>query len=56
MLVDDRYALLTKETWPQWRGDARQGVTHILRSVNMAQDEFQMGQSKVFIKAPESVK
>ena len=51
-----RYALLTKETWPQWRGDVRQGVIHILKSVSMAQDEYQLGKSKLFIKAPESVK
>ena len=50
-----RYALLTQETWPRWNGDARRGVEHILRSVNMSQDEFQMGRAKVFIKAPESV-
>ncbi len=26
-----RYALLTKETWPHWRGDVKQGVQHVLR-------------------------
>ncbi|XP_051901785.1 myosin IEb [Pristis pectinata] len=50
-----RYAILTKETWPSWRGDERQGVTHLLRSVNMDQDQFQLGKHKVFIKAPESL-
>ena len=55
MTFDLRYALLTQETWPRWNGDARRGVEHILKSVNMSQDEFQMGRAKVFIKAPESV-
>ncbi|XP_055359375.1 myosin IEb isoform X2 [Betta splendens] len=50
-----RYAILTKETWPQWRGDERQGVLHLLSSVNMDQDQFQLGKTKVFIKAPESL-
>lgn len=51
-----RYALLTRETWPVWQGgDVRQGVTHILRSVNMSQDEYQLGKTKLFIKAPESL-
>lgn len=50
-----RYAILTKETWPQWRGDPRQGITHIMKSVSMDPDQFQMGRTKVFIKAPESV-
>ncbi|XP_034029626.1 myosin IEb [Thalassophryne amazonica] len=50
-----RYAILTKETWPQWRGDERQGVLHLLSSVHMDQDQFQLGKTKVFIKAPESL-
>ncbi|XP_054421322.1 unconventional myosin-Ie [Pteronotus mesoamericanus] len=50
-----RYAILTKETWPLWRGDEKQGVLHLLQSVNMDSDQFQLGRSKVFIKAPESL-
>ncbi|XP_032637134.1 unconventional myosin-Ie-like isoform X2 [Chelonoidis abingdonii] len=50
-----RYAILTPETWPAWRGDEKQGVVHLLRSVNMDPDQYQLGQSKVFIKAPESL-
>ncbi|XP_032089957.1 unconventional myosin-Ie-like [Thamnophis elegans] len=50
-----RYAILTRETWPCWRGDERQGVVHLMRSVNMDPDQFQLGRTKVFIKAPESL-
>ncbi|XP_044215361.1 myosin IEb [Thunnus albacares] len=50
-----RYAILTKETWPSWRGEERKGVLHLLNSVNMDQDQFQLGKTKVFIKAPESL-
>ncbi|XP_057578562.1 unconventional myosin-Ie isoform X4 [Hippopotamus amphibius kiboko] len=50
-----RYAILTKATWPSWRGDEKQGVLHLLQSVNMDSDQFQLGKSKVFIKAPESL-
>lgn len=50
-----RYAILTKESWPYWRGEERQGVLHLLNSVHMDQDQFQLGKAKVFIKAPESV-
>ncbi|XP_016048332.1 unconventional myosin-Ie [Erinaceus europaeus] len=50
-----RYAILTKATWPSWRGDEKQGVLHLLQSVNMDSDQFQLGRSKVFIKAPESL-
>ncbi|KAI4830800.1 hypothetical protein KUCAC02_002407 [Chaenocephalus aceratus] len=51
----NRYAILTKESWPTWQGDEKQGVLHVLRSVNMDQDQFQLGRTKVFIKAPESL-
>ncbi|KAM9294283.1 unconventional myosin-Ie-like [Gastrophryne carolinensis] len=50
-----RYAILTRETWPEWRGDEKRGVLHLLQSVNMDADQYQLGKSKVFIKAPESL-
>ncbi|KAM6921082.1 unconventional myosin-If [Xenentodon cancila] len=50
-----RYAILTAETWPCWRGPEQQGVLHLLRSVNMDNDQYQMGRTKVFIKNPESL-
>ena len=50
-----RYAILTKETWPRWAGDVRRGVEHLMHAVNMEPDQWQLGKTKVFIKAPESV-
>lgn len=50
-----RYAILTKETWPKWKGDPRSGIKHIMASVQLDPDQFQMGKSKVFVKNPESV-
>ncbi|XP_053701738.1 unconventional myosin-If [Synchiropus splendidus] len=50
-----RYAILTAETWPHWRGQEQQGVLHLLRSVNMDTDQYQLGRSKVFVKNPESL-
>ncbi|NXC39747.1 MYO1E protein, partial [Penelope pileata] len=50
-----RYAILTKATWPSWKGEEKQGVLHLLQSVNMDPDQYQLGRSKVFIKAPESL-
>ncbi|XP_011617670.1 unconventional myosin-If [Takifugu rubripes] len=50
-----RYAILTAETWPYWRGPEQQGVLHLLRSVNMDNDQYQMGRTKVFVKNPESL-
>ncbi|XP_059846968.1 unconventional myosin-If-like isoform X1 [Hypanus sabinus] len=50
-----RYAILTPETWPCWRGDEKRGAQHLLQSVNMDADQFQMGKGKIFIKNPESL-
>uniref|UniRef100_A0A7M4FW44 Unconventional myosin-Ie-like n=1 Tax=Crocodylus porosus TaxID=8502 RepID=A0A7M4FW44_CROPO len=50
-----RYAILTPETWPAWRGEERQGVLHLLQAVNVDPGQFELGCSKVFIKAPESL-
>ncbi|XP_046434447.1 unconventional myosin-Ie-like [Neodiprion virginianus] len=50
-----RYAILTKETWPSWHGDQKQGVEHILASVRMDRGQYQLGKTKLFIKAPESL-
>jgi myosin-1 len=50
-----RYAILTPETWPRWTGNVKQGIEHMMNSVNMEKDQWQMGKTKVFIKAPESV-
>lgn len=50
-----RYAILTAETWPSWRGPEQQGVLHLLRSVNMDTDQYQLGRTKVFVKNPESL-
>jgi len=50
-----RYAILTKETWPRWSGSTNQGVIHILKSVNMNAEDYQLGKSKLFVKAPESL-
>ncbi|XP_066491112.1 unconventional myosin-Ie [Tiliqua scincoides] len=50
-----RYAILTKATWPSWKGEEKQGVLHLLHSVNMDPDQYQLGKTKIFIKAPESL-
>ncbi|GFN82452.1 hypothetical protein PoB_000895800 [Plakobranchus ocellatus] len=50
-----RYAILTPETYPNWRGDPKQGVLHLLKAVNMDTDQYQLGKTKVFVKNPESL-
>ena len=46
----NRYAILTKETWPRWVGDPHQGINIIMNSVNMDPTQYQIGKSKIFIK------
>ncbi|XP_046826927.1 unconventional myosin-Ie-like isoform X3 [Vespa crabro] len=50
-----RYAILTKETWPHWPGDEKRGVEYILGSINIDRSQYQLGRSKLFIKAPETL-
>ncbi|KAG6939765.1 myosin IE [Chelydra serpentina] len=53
--VFKKFAILTKATWPSWKGDEKKGVLHLLHSVNMDPDQYQLGKTKIFIKAPESL-
>ncbi|KAJ1521026.1 hypothetical protein ONE63_002738 [Megalurothrips usitatus] len=51
-----RYAILTKESWPLWRGAEKDGVRHILTAAAMKEHhEYQLGKTKIFIKNPESL-
>ncbi len=49
-----RYSIISKET-KNWNGPVAKGIKIIMDAVNMATDQWQLGQSKVFVKAPESV-
>ena len=52
-----RYALLSKETWPKWKGgDVTKGCEHILKSAQMERGDYQFGKTKLFIKSPDSVR
>jgi myosin-1 len=51
----NRYAILTKETWPKWNGKVTDGVMHIVDSMHLDRREVQLGNTKVFIKSPESL-
>ena len=50
-----RFAILSKETFPIWTGLPRDGIKIIMDAVNMDASEWQLGQSKVFVKSPESL-
>ncbi|KCV73289.1 myosin I [Fonticula alba] len=51
-----RFAILTPETFPEWRsGTAQQGCLHIMKACDVDPTQYQMGNSKIFIKSPESL-
>jgi hypothetical protein len=50
-----RYAIVSKQTFPHWGGDPRQGIEVIMQQVNMDKAQYQLGKTKIFVKAPESV-
>jgi myosin I len=51
-----RYKMLTKETWPQWHGDIKDGIRHILEYVHCEDGHgFQFGKTKVFVRQPEVI-
>ena len=49
-----RYGVVSRKTL-FWKGPVSEGIRLIMESVNMDSDQWQMGKTKVFIKAPESV-
>ncbi|XP_066913408.1 unconventional myosin-Ie-like [Clytia hemisphaerica] len=50
-----RYAIVTPETYPSWKGEVTAGIKHLMNAVQMEPDQWQLGRTKVFIKNPESL-
>ncbi|OXA64664.1 Unconventional myosin-Ie [Folsomia candida] len=50
-----RYAILCNETWPAWRGQPQEGIERIMAASYIERDQYQLGKTKIFIKAPESL-
>ncbi|XP_072556305.1 unconventional myosin-Ib-like isoform X2 [Paramormyrops kingsleyae] len=51
----ERYKMLCKQTWPHWRGPAREGVEVLLNDLQIPQEEFSYGRSKIFIRNPRTL-
>ncbi|KAM5180900.1 unconventional myosin-Ia [Mantella aurantiaca] len=53
----NRYKMLSKQTWPQWEGDARVGAEALLSDpqVSISNDMVAYGRTKIFIKTPETL-
>ncbi|XP_050975233.1 unconventional myosin-Ib isoform X4 [Labeo rohita] len=51
----ERYKMLCKQTWPHWKGPAREGVEVLLKSLQVSAEEFAYGRSKIFIRNPRTL-
>lgn len=48
----ERYKMLAKQTWPNFKGSPRDGSTHIVKAQGLVAQEYQLGKTKVFIRNP----
>lgn len=51
----ERYKCLCAETWPVWRGPAREGVQKLVEVINYEREEYRMGNTKIFIRFPKTL-
>uniref|UniRef100_A0ABM5ERI0 Unconventional myosin-Ib isoform X4 n=1 Tax=Pogona vitticeps TaxID=103695 RepID=A0ABM5ERI0_9SAUR len=51
----ERYKMLCKQTWPHWKGPARAGVEVLFNELEVPNEEFSMGRSKIFIRNPRTL-
>uniref|UniRef100_A0A8B9E5V2 Unconventional myosin-Ib n=1 Tax=Anser cygnoides TaxID=8845 RepID=A0A8B9E5V2_ANSCY len=51
----ERYKMLCKQTWPHWRGPARAGVEVLFNELEIPEEEFSFGRSKIFIRNPRTL-
>jgi len=50
-----RYKSLSKETWPHWHGNPKDGVQTLVNSLGYGSDEYRMGKTKIFIRFPKTL-
>ena len=58
MFIHDvsRYKMLSKATWPNWRdGSCKEGVEYLMENSGFNEEEYAMGNSKIFIRNPNTV-
>ncbi|KAG5682114.1 hypothetical protein PVAND_011493 [Polypedilum vanderplanki] len=51
----ERYKCLSKQTWPNFKGNPRDGVQIIANELNYGADDYRMGKTKVFIRLPQTL-
>lgn len=51
----ERYKCLSQETWPNYRGPARDGVQKLVEALKYEKEEYRMGNTKIFIRFPKTL-
>ncbi|XP_069471784.1 unconventional myosin-Ib isoform X3 [Ambystoma mexicanum] len=51
----ERYKMLCKQTWPHWKGPARDGVEVLVKDLGFPTEEYSFGRSKIFIRNPRTL-
>lgn len=51
----ERYKCLSKDTWPNWHGDPKEGVQILVNALGYQKDEYRMGRTKIFIRFPKTL-
>jgi myosin-1 len=50
-----RFKLISKRTWPKWKGLAKDGVAAIMEDVRISAEGFQFGLTKIFLREPQTL-
>lgn len=50
-----RYKCLSKETWPNFPGPAKDGVQTLVACLGYEKDDYRMGRTKIFIRFPKTL-
>eukprot|EP00761_Pharyngomonas_kirbyi_P012356 gb/GECH01012383.1/.p1 GENE.gb/GECH01012383.1/~~gb/GECH01012383.1/.p1 ORF type:complete len:1469 (+),score=336.96 gb/GECH01012383.1/:1-4407(+) len=52
----DQFGILSSQTWPNpWRGDPRAGCEAVLQDLKIDKEEYQFGNTKLFLRSPETL-
>ncbi|CAG0894871.1 unnamed protein product [Darwinula stevensoni] len=50
-----RYKSLCPDTWPTYRGNPRSGVERLVKFLGYKNDEYRLGETKIFIRLPQTL-
>lgn len=50
-----RYKCLSKKTWPNWHGNAKDGVQALVDEMKYGPEDYRMGNTKIFIRLPKTL-